>query len=115
MLTLNDVQWRALQQSEARQFVSAVCDELLANRPEMLTQPGRAVVLGRMQNIYDYAAEVGFTSTPHLVWLMYLSVDAPSFQDDPLVNGYLRKRGATPEQRLDELDAVMRHKLRGVN
>ena len=115
MLTLTEAQWQTLQQGEARQFVAAVCDEFLANRPEMREQPGREVVLVRMQDAYDYAARAGFTSTPHIVRLMYLSADAPRIHDDPLVDHYLRKPGATPEQRLDDLDALMKHKLKGDN
>ncbi|MDR9839702.1 hypothetical protein [Herbaspirillum huttiense] len=113
MLTLTDAQWNALQQGEASLFLAAVCDGFLANRPEMLDQPGRDVVLNRMQDAYDYAVRVGFTSTPHIVRLLYLSADAPRIYDDPLVDRYLRKPGATPEQRLDDLDAVMKHMLKG--
>jgi hypothetical protein len=29
-----------------------------------------------MQHAYDYAARTGFTSTPHIVQLMYLTADA---------------------------------------
>lgn len=115
MLTLTEAQWQALQQGEARQFVSMVCDEFLANRPDMLAQSGREAVLARMQDAHDYAALVGFTSTPHIMRLMYLSADAVRIHDDPLLNGYLRKPGATPEQRLDEIDAIMRNKLQGIN
>ena len=115
MLTLTEAQWQTLQQGEARQFVAAVCDEFLTNRPEMREQPGREVVLVRMQDAYDYAARAGFTSTPHIVRLMYLSADAPRIHDDPLVDHYLRKPGATPEQRLDDLDALMKNKLKGDN
>ncbi len=111
MLTLSDAQWLAIQQGEARQFVAAVCDEFLANRPEMREQPGREAVLVRMQDAYHYAARAGFTSTPHIVRLMVLSADAPRIHDDPLVDHYLRKPGATPEQRLDDLDALLNHKL----
>lgn len=113
MLTLTEAQWQNLQQGEARQFVAAMCDAFLANRPEMRDQPGRDEVLKRMQDAYDYAARTGFTSTPHIVRLMYLSADAPHIYDDPLVDHYLRKPGATPEQRLDDLDAVMKHMLKG--
>jgi hypothetical protein len=112
MLTLTEAQWQALQQGEANQFVTTLCDEFLANRPEMREQPGREAVLARMQDAYDYAARAGFTSTPHIVRLMYLSADAPRIHDDPLVDHHLRKPGATPEQRLDDLDAIMKHKLK---
>ena len=113
MLTLTEVQWQALQQSEARQFVAVVCDGFLANRPEMRTQPGRDEVMIRMQDAHDYAARAGFTSTPHIIRLMYLAADAPHFYDDPLIDRYLRKPGATPEQRLDDVNAVVDNRLKG--
>lgn len=113
MLTLTEAQWQALQQSEVDQFVAAVCDEFLAHRPDMRDQPGREAVLARMQAAYDYAARVGFTSTPHIVRLMHWAADAPRIHDEPPVDRYLRKPGATPEQRFDELDALVRHKLEG--
>lgn len=114
MLQLNDVQWRSMLQAETDQFIAAVCDEFLAKRPDMLDLPGRDDVLARMRAAHVYALCLGFTSTPHVVRLMYLSADAPGVHDEPLVNSYLRKRGAPPEQRLDELDAVMDNYLQGM-
>ncbi|MBT0962605.1 hypothetical protein [Denitromonas iodatirespirans] len=113
MLTLSNAQWQALQQAEARQFVAAVCDEFLADRSEMREQPGREAMLTRMQDAYDYATRTGLTSTSHIVRLMVLSADAPQIHDTPFVDAYLRKPGATPEQRLDDLDAIINHKLKG--
>jgi len=112
MLTLSEAQWQSLQENEARQFVATVCDEFLTARPEMRAQPGCELVLARMQDAYDYTARAGFTSTPHIIRLMYLAADAPKIHDDPLVDQYLRKPGATPEQRLDNLDAVMNYMLK---
>jgi len=86
---------------------------MLANRPDLIETPGRGTVLARMRDAHAYAGRAGFISTPHIVRLMYLAADAPGIHDDPLVDGYLRKPGATPEQRLDELDAVMNKKLKG--
>lgn len=115
MLTLDDAQWRELQARDARQFAAAVCEQFLANRPEMVEHPGREAVQARMQAAHDYAVRVGFTSTPHIVRLMYLAADAPFIHDDPLVDSYLRKPGATPEQRLDDLISVINKKLEGSN
>lgn len=115
MLQLNEVQWRALLQAETNQFNAAVCDEFLLERPDLRDHPGRDAVLAGMRDAHSYAARVGFTSTPHIVRLMYLAADAPGIYDEPLVNGYLRKPGASPERRLDELDAIMRNKLQGTN
>ncbi len=62
---------------------------------------------------HDYAEHLGFTSTPHIVWLMYLVADAPALISDPVIEAYLRKAGATPEQRLDDMAAVMQQTLDG--
>lgn len=113
MLTLTEAQWRELQAHDARQFVVTVADQFLVNRPDMLERAGRDGVIERMQAAHDYAARIGFTSTPHIVRLMYLAADAPRIHDDPVVNHHLSKPGATPEQRLDDLLAVMNKKLEG--
>ena len=113
MLTLDENQWQALQALDARQFVGAVCDQFLAKRQELVLDPGREAILGRMQAAHDYAARIGFTSTPHIVWLMYIAGDAPTLVSDPVIESYLRKPGATPEQRLDDLEAVLQKKLEG--
>ncbi|WP_343619486.1 hypothetical protein [Ralstonia sp.] len=113
MLRLDERQWQALQACEANQFVATVCDQFLAKRPELLNEPGREVILGRMQAAHDYAQRIGFTSTPHIVWLMYMTADAPTLIVDPVIEDYLCKPGATPEQRLDDLDAVLQKKLEG--
>ena len=113
MLTLDENQWQALRNSDARQFVAAVCDQFLTKRPELATAPGREVILGRMQAAHDYAERIGFTSTPHIVWLMYMAADGPTLITDPVIETYLRKPGATPEQRLDDLAAVLQKKLEG--
>lgn len=115
MLTLSEAQWRELQARDARQFVATVCRQFLAERPDRVEVPDSKAVLDRMQAAYDYAARAGFTSNPHVVRLMYLAADAPGIHDEPLVNAYLRKPGATPEQRLDDLLAVMDNKLKGSN
>ena len=112
MLTLSEQQWSDMQARDDAQFTIAVCDQFLANRPDMVASPGRAAVQERMQAARDYADRIGFTSTAHIVRLMYLAADAPRIHDDPVVDGYLRKPGATPEQRLDDLDAGINYQLR---
>lgn len=111
MLTFDDAQWEAVREHDARQFVAVICDQFLATRPDRVADPGRNSVLETMQAAYDYALQIGFVSTPHVVRLMYLASDAPRIHDDPLVDAHLRKPGAPPEQRLDDLFAVMDTKL----
>ena len=112
MLTLTESQWQALQQGEARHFVAEICDEFLVTRPEMSERPGADATRSRMQAAYDYAVRAGFKSASHIMRLMYLAADAPRIHDDPVVDRYLRKPGRTPEDRLDDLDALLRHKLK---
>jgi len=111
MLNFSDAQWSELQRCDARNFVAAVCDQFLAERDDLRDTPGRKGVFGRMQAAHDYALQIGFSSTPHIVRLMYLSADAPDVHRDSLVDAYLRKTGATPEQRLDDMLAVMNRNL----
>jgi hypothetical protein len=113
MLRLDERQWQALQACDANQFVAMVGDQFLEKRPELLQEPGRQVILGRMQAAHDYAERIGFTSTLHILWLMYMTADAPNLVTDPVIEAYLSKPGATPEQRLDDLEAVLRKKLEG--
>lgn len=113
MITLDHKQWVALQERDAQLFVVAVCDQFLVTRSEMLERPGRPEVLKRMQAAHGYAAGVGFTSTSHIVRLMYLFADAPGLHEDPLVEAYLRKPGEAPEQRLDDVLAVVNRHLKG--
>lgn len=94
MLKLSEAQWAELQSHDSRQVVSAVCDQFLDKRPEMLKSPGRLPLQTRMQAAYDYAVRAGFTSMPHILRLMYLAADAPAIHDDPLVDTHLRKPGA---------------------
>jgi hypothetical protein len=113
MLRLDERQWQALQACDARQFVATVCDRFLAKRPDLAEETGREAIFGRMQAAYDHADRLGFTSVPHTVWLMYMAADAPTLLTDPVIETYLRKPGATPEQRLDYLERVLQKKLDG--
>jgi len=114
MLTFDENQWRALQAADTRTLVATVCDQFLPPRPELLGNPGRKAIRDRMQAAYDYAQRVGFTSTPHVVWLMYMAADAPAFLADTVIEGYLSDASSTPEQRLDDRSAVMQKKLEEV-
>ncbi|MBB3005475.1 hypothetical protein [Cupriavidus alkaliphilus] len=107
MLTLSEAQWQALRKTEVRNFVGGVCDQFLALRQELLRAPGKEEVLGRMLSGHDFAAEIGLQSTPHIVKLLYLCADAPQLAFDREVRTYLLKPDATPEQRLDDLCAVV--------
>lgn len=111
MLTLNETQWRRLQTHDDKQFTASVCDQFLADNPDMAQAPGRATVLARMGEARDLAARVNLVDPAHVVQLCYLVAQAPAILDNPRMAAYFQKPGATPEQRLDDLFAVMKYKL----
>ncbi|PJC96477.1 hypothetical protein GQ37_022710 [Janthinobacterium sp. BJB1] len=111
MLKLSEAQWEELEARDTRQFVIAVCAQFIGNRPDMQDRLSHAAVQDRMQAAHDYAFRIGFTSAPHIVRLMYLAADAPGICDDQLFDSHLRKLGARPEQRLDDMLAVLNKKL----
>ncbi len=112
MLVLKDEQWAALKARDTQSFIAAVCEQFLVKRPRMMSSPGREVLQTYMQAAHDYAIRIGFTSPPHILRLMYLAADAPGIHDDAVVDAYLRKESATPEQRLDDLLAVVMQELK---
>ncbi len=114
MLTLSPTQWQELAKHEAANFADVVTNQFLADRPEMADQYGWRVISDRMRSAYAYAVDLGFTSTTHVVKLMYLAADAPEFFREPIVDRQLRKPGYPPEQRLDDYLAVVNYKLKGM-
>ncbi|WP_432239883.1 hypothetical protein [Herbaspirillum robiniae] len=112
MLTLTNAQYQTFLARDTQNFVAAVADQFLAKRPEMLTDPGRTEIIARMQTAYDTAQQLGFTSTPHMVYMMYIEADGPGMFADEMIRHYLTRPGATPEQRLDDFDALLREHAR---
>ncbi len=53
MLTFSEEQWRALQACDGRQFMATVCDQFLANRPDLAAAPGRSAILERITQAHD--------------------------------------------------------------
>ena len=111
MIMFGQAQWDQLKVRDVATFVAAVCNQFLADRPEMVIHPGREIVQERMQLARSFTDKADFTSSPHVVQFMYTAADYPGFYDDNLVAAYLLKPGATPEQRFDDLLAVYRHAL----
>jgi hypothetical protein len=111
MITFDEEQWAQLKTRDTVSFVAAVCDQFMADRPDMADSPGRETIQLRMQSARVFTDQAGFTSSPHVVQFMYTAVDYPGFHDDTIIAAYLRKPGATPEQRFDDMIAVFRSEL----
>lgn len=114
MLKFSDDQYVQIKGRDTEQFVRSVCDQFIENRPDKAEEPGRLAVRESMRHVFNFAIDAGFRSTPHLVRLMYLAGDVPGIHSDQAVRAYLCRPGATPEQRLDDLLAVVNHKLKGM-
>lgn len=109
MLKITEEQFQKLQARDADNFVAAVADEFLADRPDLQAQPGRAEIIARMRAAYDNGLTLGFTETPALIYMMYMSADYPGIFERPGTQQYLSKPGATPEQRLNDMKDVLRY------
>jgi len=114
MLKFSADQYVQIKGRDTEQFVRSVCDQFIENRPDKPEVSGRAAVCQSMRDAFDNGISAGFTSTPHQIRLMYLAGDIPGVPDDPAIREYLQRPGAAREQRLDDLLAVIDHKLKGM-
>jgi hypothetical protein len=106
VITLSEEQWSLLKKRDTASFVDSVCEQYVRTHRAFAPGTTREQTLPIMQAAYEFAERAGFTSTPHIVHLMYFAADAPGVLDEPAVIAQLRKPGATPERRFDDLLAV---------
>ena len=111
MLRFDAFQLRNLERADNARFVEAVSALFLKGRTANSNDDD--VVFDRMFAAHEYAESIGISSTPSMVQFMFLAADAPAIFEDPLIARQLQKPGATAEQRLNDLLAVMRWKLGG--
>lgn len=111
MLELTSEQYRQFLHIDTQHFIAAAADQYLAQHQDMRSDPGRNAVIERMRITYERGRLMGFTSTPHLLYMMTLEAGAPGLFGDELIRHYLSMPGATPEQRLDDFDAILANEL----
>jgi hypothetical protein len=87
MLTFSPAQWRALREDETQRFVAAVANQLIVGRAELQGQ--RPDMLKRLGAMHSLAAQLGFTSTPHIIRLLHLAADTPGMHEDPALRAWL--------------------------
>lgn len=114
MIKLSPDQCEEFRSRDMKHFVRSVFDQFAESRSKELDQPDRAAAFHSMSQAFEFAIRSGFTSTPHLIRLMFLAGDIHGVHNDQAVRTYLLRPGATPEQRLDDLLAVVNHKLKGM-
>jgi hypothetical protein len=117
MFDLSTDQLNLLAAEDRSRFIHGVAAlflaQLQAREPDAVVAPEmRDLVLDRMSNAHRFAVDIGFTSSPDIVQLMFLATHAPQLCTDPVVSVQLRKSGATPEQRFADILAVAESKLR---
>lgn len=111
MIELTPAQYQQFLDSDTQHFISAAADQYLADHEDLRSDAGRAEVIERMRVAYERGREMGFTSTPHLLYMMTFEAGAPGLFGDELIRYYLSRPGATPEQRLDDFDAILADEL----
>lgn len=111
MLKFDAAQLRHLERADRARFIEAVAALFLKGR--MANSNDGDLVFDRMCAAHEYAESIGISSTPSMVQFMFLAADAPAIFEDPLITRQLEKPGATAQQRLNDLLAVMHWKLGG--
>lgn len=112
MITLSEEQWSFLKRRDTASFVDSVCEQYIRTHEAFAPGTTREQTRAVMQAAYEFAERAGFTSTLHIVHLMYFAADAPGVLEEPAVYAQLRKPGSRPEQRFDDLLAVVALELR---
>lgn len=110
MIRLDEDDLAKLRARDTGHFIAAVADQFLAGRADLQRVQGRSEVIRRMREAYENGLSLGFSVLSHLIYIMYLSADWPGLFHRPGTVRYLTRPGATPEQRLDDMIAVL-HKL----
>jgi hypothetical protein len=108
MLEFSEAQLQQLAQLEARGYVDRVYDDIVAEHPEQDVKQLRQ----RLYGAYDYAVALGLHSPELLTQFLYYEAAAPGLYAAPVVDAWLRKPGATAEQRWADLVAVINSKMR---
>ncbi|WP_250534831.1 hypothetical protein [Caballeronia sp. AZ10_KS36] len=109
MLNFSQEEWTALCAADERNFVLAVKEDIVKDRPALAED---ATLSDRLNAAYEDAKRIGFTDDKYLVAFLYLESVEPNFYKKPAVSAWLNKKGLPPEQRFDMMMDVARTNLR---
>jgi hypothetical protein len=90
-----------------RRFISAVKDSIREVDPTLADDPA---ILDKLTEAFREARAAGLTRDKLLADFIYLEIQAPGFHRHPSIRRWLRKRGAVPDERFDDLMEVLRNK-----
>ena len=107
MLEFSDKQLRQLALMDARSYVDGVHDEIVANDPSLKTSDLR----NRLYRAHDYAMGLGLLRQNALTEFLHYEAAAKEFYKQSVIDAWLRKPGATPEQRFADLVATAQSKF----
>lgn len=111
MLELTEAQLQQMRQHEHAGFVGRVHAELLTNFPELASDPS---LQQRLSVAHDRALALGLDSGQARTQFLYQEAFTPGFSEQPAVTAWLRRPGASPEQRWHDFMALAKARL-GLN
>ena len=107
MLELTEEQLLQLALMDARAYVDGVYDEIVTDDPSLNAPDLR----NRLYRAYDYAVGLGLLRQDTLTEFLHYEATAKEFYKRPAIDAWLRKPGATPEQRFADLIAATQSKF----
>ena len=103
MLELSAAQLQQMCQHEHAGFVIRVHAELLTKFPELASDAG---LQRRLSVAHDRALALGLDSGQARTQFLYHEAFTPGFSEQPAVTTWLRRSGASPEQRWRDFMAL---------
>ncbi len=94
--------------SDGRVFVTAVRDSVVSTTPALGDDPG---LFDRLVQAYDEARRIGLIEDDLLAEFLFLEIEAPGFYRQPAIVNWLKKPGASIDDRFRDLLDMLRKKL----
>ena len=107
-LELNAAQAGQLAALQQQNYRDQVAKDILAMYPE----ENRPTLSAELREAHAHAKELGFVDGGAITSFLWASVFWPKFYREPMADMWLRKPGATVEQRFKDFRAVMKHEFK---
>jgi hypothetical protein len=111
MLELTEAQLQQMRQHEHAGFVSRVRADLLTRFPDLASDES---LQQRLSVAHDRALALGLESAQARTQFLYQEAFAPGFSEQAAVTAWLKRPGASPEQRWRDFMALADTRL-GLN
>ena len=111
MLEFSKSQIDQIDDLERLQYIVEVCQKILEEYSPLVDENGLSA---RLERAFKHAVSLGFTKGAAITQFLYYEAFAPEFYLQPAISSWLSKRGQSVEQRLSDLSAQLKYKIRGI-